>query len=175
MPLLLTSSSQVSQQSPHQCAITPAQSAPRSASTVPKPGSVHPSERPSSNRCAIPQIASHASWARPSLSSAGMMPMEKLKLPMPQMMIRKLSVLLLASSLGCSPSMSSGSAPVPETGGAKGTLLIVGGGSQSDDLVRQFIALAGGPGKARIAILPMASSDPTTGPEKKAQLDSMGA
>jgi cyanophycinase len=58
----------------------------------------------------------------------------------------------------------------------KGTLFIVGGGSQPDDLVRQFVALAGGPGKARIAILPMATSDAVaTGAEKKAQLDSMGA
>src|SRR4051812_22410577 len=58
----------------------------------------------------------------------------------------------------------------------RGTLFIVGGGSQPEDLVRQFVALAGGPGKARIAILPMATSDAVaTGTEKKAQLDSMGA
>jgi cyanophycinase len=58
----------------------------------------------------------------------------------------------------------------------KGTLFIVGGGSQPEALVRQFVALAGGPGKARIAILPMATSDAVaTGAEKKAQLDSMGA
>ena len=42
---------------------------------------------------------------------------------------------------------------------------------QPEDLVRHFIALAGGPGKARIAILPMATSDAiATGAEKKAQL-----
>jgi cyanophycinase len=42
--------------------------------------------------------------------------------------------------------------------------------------VRQFVDLAGGPGKARIAILPMATSDAvSTGAEKKAQLDSLGA
>src|SRR4051812_13373655 len=58
----------------------------------------------------------------------------------------------------------------------RGTLFIVGGGSQPEALVRQFVALAGGPGKARIAILPMATSDAiATGAEKKAQLDSMGA
>jgi cyanophycinase len=58
----------------------------------------------------------------------------------------------------------------------RGTLLIVGGGSQPDELVRHFVDLAGGPGKARIAILPMATSDAiATGAEKKAQLDSLGA
>jgi cyanophycinase len=54
--------------------------------------------------------------------------------------------------------------------------LIVGGGSQPDELVRHFVDLAGGPGKARIAILPMATSEAVeTGAEKKAQLDSLGA
>jgi cyanophycinase len=58
----------------------------------------------------------------------------------------------------------------------KGTLLIVGGGAQPDELVRHFVDLAGGPGKARIAILPMATSDAVaTGAEKEAQLDSLGA
>jgi cyanophycinase len=59
---------------------------------------------------------------------------------------------------------------------AGGTLFIVGGGSQSPELVRHFVDLAGGPGKARIAILPMASSEAAaSGAEKKAQLDSLGA
>ena len=57
----------------------------------------------------------------------------------------------------------------------RGTLFIVGGGAQPPELVTQFIALAGGPGHARIAIFPMASEDSTTGPEKKAELDSLGA
>ncbi len=62
------------------------------------------------------------------------------------------------------------------TDAPKGTLLIVGGGSQPDELVRHFVDLAGGPGKARIAILPMATSDAVaTGAEKEAQLDSLGA
>ena len=60
--------------------------------------------------------------------------------------------------------------------GIRGTLFIVGGGYQSPELVRRFIDLAGGPGKARIAILPMATEDAlVTGAEKKAQLDSLGA
>ncbi|AHG93614.1 cyanophycinase (plasmid) [Gemmatirosa kalamazoonensis] len=57
----------------------------------------------------------------------------------------------------------------------RGTLFIVGGGTQPKALVDHFVALAGGPGKARIAILPMASGDPSTGPEKELQLDSLGA
>jgi cyanophycinase len=62
------------------------------------------------------------------------------------------------------------------TVGIRGTLFIVGGGAQSLDLVRRFVGLAGGPGKARIAILPMATEDAVaTGAEKKAQLDSLGA
>jgi cyanophycinase len=58
----------------------------------------------------------------------------------------------------------------------RGTLLIVGGGSQPDELVKHFVDLAGGRGKARIAILPMATSEAAeAGAEKKAQLDSLGA
>jgi cyanophycinase len=82
--------------------------------------------------------------------------------------------------LGCAPSASSMrpallSQPTLNDE-PKGTLLIVGGGSQPDELVRHFVDLAGGPGKARIAILPMATSDAVaTGAEKEAQLDSLGA
>jgi cyanophycinase len=58
----------------------------------------------------------------------------------------------------------------------RGTLLIVGGGTQPHDLVVHFVALAGGPGHARIAILPMASEESAeSGSEKKAELDSLGA
>src|SRR5689334_24598915 len=58
----------------------------------------------------------------------------------------------------------------------RGTLLIVGGGSQPDELVKRFVDLAGGAGKARIAILPMATSEAAeAGAEKEAQLDSLGA
>ena len=62
------------------------------------------------------------------------------------------------------------------TAAPRGTLLIVGGGSQPDELVRHFVDLAGGRGKARIAILPMATSEAAeAGAEKEAQLDSLGA
>ena len=87
--------------------------------------------------------------------------------------------LVFALGIGCASNPrasenSFGSAgPSPEP---KGTLFIVGGGSQSEDLVKAFVQLAGGPGRARIAILPMATSDAVeTGAEKEAQLDSLGA
>ena len=58
----------------------------------------------------------------------------------------------------------------------RGTLFIVGGGAQPDELVKHFIDLAGGAGKARIAILPMATSSAAeAGAEKESQLDSLGA
>jgi cyanophycinase len=98
--------------------------------------------------------------------------------------MERLTAALILAVLGCAPATSLRLAS-PRDGGAStstastnagGTLFIVGGGSQSSDLVRHFVALAGGPGKARIAILPMASSDAAaSGAEKKAQLDSLGA
>jgi cyanophycinase len=70
-------------------------------------------------------------------------------------------------SLGCAASASTGT---------RGTLLIVGGGSAPPELPSRFVALAGGPGKARIAVIPMASEEAqASGDEKKAQLDSLGA
>jgi cyanophycinase len=90
-----------------------------------------------------------------------------------------LGALLCALAFACTPVASSMRLGEPSATGflpTKGTLLIVGGGSQPDELVRHFVDLAGGPGKARIAILPMASSEAVeTGAEKEAQLDSLGA
>jgi cyanophycinase len=90
------------------------------------------------------------------------------------------AALLCALAAGCAPASSSmRGARWSEPAAAeapKGTLLIVGGGSQPAELVRHFVDLAGGPGKARIAILPMATSDAVaTGAEKEAELDSLGA
>ena len=82
-----------------------------------------------------------------------------------------------AVALGCATAASSGAVSfAAPTRATRGTLLIVGGGSQPDDLVKHFVDLAGGPGKARIAILPMATSSAAeAGAEKEAQLDSLGA
>ncbi|MEP7327164.1 MAG: cyanophycinase [Gemmatimonadota bacterium] len=58
----------------------------------------------------------------------------------------------------------------------RGVLLIVGGGHQPPDLVRHFVDLAGGSGTARIAVVPMASSEPVaTGEEKAEELRGLGA
>jgi cyanophycinase len=97
------------------------------------------------------------------------------------MRLRTLSCLALSAALACasasagSPSPSPAATPVP-TGGARGTLLIVGGGSQPPALVKRFVELAGGAGHARIAVLPMASSDAAeTGRDKAEELRGLGA
>lgn len=59
---------------------------------------------------------------------------------------------------------------------ARGTLFLVGGGPQPDTLVREFVGLAGGPGKARIVVFAMASeSGRTSGEEKADDLRALGA
>ncbi len=58
----------------------------------------------------------------------------------------------------------------------QGTLFIVGGGPQPAALVREFVTLAGGAGKARVVVFAMASaSGRTSGEEKAQQLRSLGA
>lgn len=55
-------------------------------------------------------------------------------------------------------------------------MLIVGGGTQPRILVERFVQLAGGPGRARIAVFPMASGAAETGGREKAeQLRGFGA
>ncbi|MFL5481059.1 MAG: cyanophycinase [Gemmatimonadaceae bacterium] len=89
---------------------------------------------------------------------------------------RVLTCLVVA---GCASTAASRTAMFSERStpaAPRGTLLIVGGGSQPDELVKHFVDLAGGRGKARIAILPMATSEAAeAGAEKEAQLDSLGA
>jgi len=58
----------------------------------------------------------------------------------------------------------------------RGTLFIVGGGPQPDALVKQFVDLAGGRGKAHIVVFGMASEDgEKAGEEKAADLRALGA
>ncbi len=68
-----------------------------------------------------------------------------------------------------------GSAPaLAQTG--RGSLFIVGGGESPPELARRFVELAGGTGRARIAVIPMASSVPReTGDEKVQELTALGA
>ncbi len=81
---------------------------------------------------------------------------------------------LLVPMLACAVSFARPTAPA--SAAPRGTLFIVGGGSQPEALVRDFVDLAGGRGHARIAVVPMASEDAAEGGrEKAAQLDSLGA
>ncbi len=62
------------------------------------------------------------------------------------------------------------------TGATRGTLYIVGGGPQPAALVREFVDLAGGAGKARIVVFAMASASGQTSGEAKAKdLRALGA
>lgn len=90
------------------------------------------------------------------------------------MQLRVRTAALIVASLpilGCATSQ--GTTPAPS---AKGTLFIVGGGTQPRELVTEFVALAGGPGRARIAVVPMASEEAEEGGREKAeQLREFGA
>ena len=58
----------------------------------------------------------------------------------------------------------------------QGSLIIVGGGDRTDEMMRRFVELAGAAGAPSIAVVPLASSEPeATGAELAAELDSFGA
>ncbi|MBA3344946.1 MAG: cyanophycinase [Gemmatimonadales bacterium] len=58
----------------------------------------------------------------------------------------------------------------------QGSLIIVGGGDRTNKMMRRFVELAGGAGAARVAVVPLASSEPeATGAELAARMDSLGA
>ena len=76
---------------------------------------------------------------------------------------------LLAFSASCA------TAPAARQPAPGGHLLIVGGGPLPPPVLARFVELAGGPGKARIVVFPMASSDPEAGVEMAATLRKMGA
>jgi len=82
------------------------------------------------------------------------------------------ALLVMSVGWGCattsSGSASTGSAP-------KGYLVIAGGGPQPDSTYQRFFELAGGKGKARIVVFPMASSDKDAGLELTADFQKMGA
>ena len=91
------------------------------------------------------------------------------------MRLRALAVLLFFSPLACT-SQSATAKASPAGASASGHLLIVGGGEQPPELVEHFVTLAGGAGRARIAVIPLASEEPqATGQEKVEQLNGLGA
>ncbi|HEY2377644.1 MAG TPA: cyanophycinase [Gemmatimonadaceae bacterium] len=83
-------------------------------------------------------------------------------------MRRSILLGILGFSLGCaSTSTTRLDHPVAEstTNAPRGSLVIVGGGPRGEAITQKFIALAGGTGRARVVVLPMASSLPETGLE----------
>ena len=82
-------------------------------------------------------------------------------------------VALLAAVVACAgapvaPSSAGDAAP-------RGHLLIVGGGPIPDAILERFVALAGGPGRARIVLYPMASEYEDAGLELAADFRKLGA
>lgn len=79
---------------------------------------------------------------------------------------------LLAAFVSCSGARAVASA---EDTTPLGHLLIVGGGPIPDAILERFVALAGGPGKARIVLYPMASEYEDAGLELAAEFRKLGA
>ncbi|HKU60830.1 MAG TPA: cyanophycinase [Gemmatimonadales bacterium] len=71
---------------------------------------------------------------------------------------RSLAVLATIPLLGLLAASAAPSA-APSADRPKGTLIIVGGGSRDEPLMHRFVELAGGPGRARVALIPTASED----------------
>jgi cyanophycinase len=89
---------------------------------------------------------------------------------------RLLSRAVVLAALTCSLAPGTPYAVAGAQTSPRGTLLIVGGGPQPPALVEEFVRLAGGPGKARIAVMAMASDDGLAGGEEKAvDLRALGA
>jgi cyanophycinase len=57
----------------------------------------------------------------------------------------------------------------PAAAQSRGTLFVVGGGPQPEALVKEFVDLAGGPGRARIVVFAMASASGAESGESKAE------
>jgi cyanophycinase len=81
----------------------------------------------------------------------------------------RLLPLALLLAAGCA------TAPGPSRSAGGGHLLIVGGGPIPDSITRRFVELAGGAGKARIVVFPMASENPDAGREIVKEFETLGA
>nr|MDQ3309341.1 cyanophycinase [Gemmatimonadota bacterium] len=90
--------------------------------------------------------------------------------------IRRRRGILLASSCALALTSCGGlrSVPILEAGGPSGHLFIVGGGPRPAEMMRQFVQLAGGPGRARILVFPQASGDASTGASLVAEFRALG-
>lgn len=86
------------------------------------------------------------------------------------------SVLLATGACATVPAATPLATSAPAAAAPGGTLFIVGGGPQPESLVREFVQLAGGAGRARIVVFAMASSSGlTSGEEKAADFRALGA
>lgn len=83
--------------------------------------------------------------------------------------LRFLSVAALLAAAACATAGGS-----PNSAGS-GHLLIVGGGPIPDSILRRFVELAGGAGRARIVAFPMANEDPDAGTEIVEDFEALGA
>ncbi|MEO8191520.1 MAG: cyanophycinase [Acidobacteriota bacterium] len=79
------------------------------------------------------------------------------------------------SGCGAPPSNTPARAADLRAPTVRGHLLIVGGGPLPPEVLSRFVELAGGPGRARIVVFPMSSSDPDAGIELTADFRKMGA
>jgi cyanophycinase len=99
----------------------------------------------------------------------------------PVILAASIVVLVGCASAGGSPAPNGGSErsdsrfPIPDSR-QQGYLVVVGGGPIPDVINRRFLELAGGAGKARIVVLPMASESGTeSGAEKASDFRKLGA
>jgi cyanophycinase len=81
------------------------------------------------------------------------------------MRLRSIACALMLGTAACAGTPRTAAEPSP----SRGTLFIVGGGAQPKELVQDFVNLAGGAGRARIAVLPMASEEAESGGKEKAE------
>lgn len=105
---------------------------------------------------------------------------QRIGLRSPRILVSFAALALAYASACVTPPSSGGAGPsivrTAGSGSPAGALLIVGGGTQPRALVERFVELAGGPGRARIAVFPMASAEAETGGREKAeQLREFGA
>lgn len=88
-------------------------------------------------------------------------------------LLRTAAAALVVALAACATSTTK---PAPNASVApKGSLLIVGGGPIPDEILDRFVALAGGRGRARIVIFPMASSSADAGVELAGDFRRRGA
>ncbi len=85
------------------------------------------------------------------------------------------AALLALLSAACVSTSAPAPAPAPSVVRPAGSLVIVGGGPIPDAILERFVALAGGRGRARIVLYPMASEDADAGLELAEDFRKLGA